>query len=115
MPTLLAWAALVAATSAVAGALVPPGASLTLYFSGAAVLVVWLERRARSLLACHSAGAHGSRVCASTALLRVLGMRLSSTPWQVVRFMLCSVLLIGRRRVTAASGGPSDPHEAINV
>jgi hypothetical protein len=51
VPTLLAWAALVAATSAVAGALVPPGASLTLYFSGAAVLVVWLERRARSLLA----------------------------------------------------------------
>jgi hypothetical protein len=51
VPTLLAWAALVAAASAVAGALVPPGASLTLYFSGAAVLVVWLERRARSLLA----------------------------------------------------------------
>ena len=51
VPTLLAWAALVAATSAVAGALVPPGASLTLYFSGAAVLVVWLERRARSLFA----------------------------------------------------------------
>ena len=51
VPTLLAWAALVAATSAVAGALVPPGASLTLYFSGAAVLVVWLKRRARSLFA----------------------------------------------------------------
>jgi len=29
------------------------------------------------------------------ALLRVLGMRLSSTPWQVVRFMLWGVLLIG--------------------
>ena len=51
VPTLLAWAALVAATSAVVGALIPPGVSLTLYFSGAAVLVVWLERRARSLLA----------------------------------------------------------------
>ena len=51
VPTLLAWAALVAATSALVGALIPPGVSLTLYFSGAAVLVVWLERRARSLLA----------------------------------------------------------------
>ena len=29
------------------------------------------------------------------APIRVLGMRLSSTPWQVVRFMLCGVLLIG--------------------
>ena len=51
VPTLLAWAALVAATAAVAGALIPPGVSLTLYFGGAAILVVWLERRARSQLA----------------------------------------------------------------
>ena len=51
VPTLLAWAALVAATAAVAGALIPPGVSLTLYFSGAVILVVWLERRARSQLA----------------------------------------------------------------
>ena len=29
------------------------------------------------------------------APIRVLGMRLSSTPWQVVRFMLCGVLLTG--------------------
>ena len=42
---------IVAATAAVAGALIPPGVSLTLYFSGAAILVVWLERRARSQLA----------------------------------------------------------------
>ena len=49
LPTLLAWAGLVAAASAVAGALIPPGVSLPLYFSGAAVLVVWLERRARSM------------------------------------------------------------------
>ena len=48
LPTLLAWAGLVAAASAVAGALIPPGVALPLYFSGAAVLVVWLERRARS-------------------------------------------------------------------
>lgn len=51
LPTLLAWAAVVAVMAAVAGALIPPGVSLTLYFSGAAILVVWLERRARSLLA----------------------------------------------------------------
>ena len=51
VPTLLAWAALVAATTAVAGAMIPPGVSLTLYFSGAAILVVWLERRARLQLA----------------------------------------------------------------
>ena len=51
LPTLLAWAGLVAAASAVAGALIPPGVALPLYFSGAAVLVVWLERRARSMFA----------------------------------------------------------------
>ena len=51
VPILLAWAVLVAATSAVVGTLIPPGVLLTLYFSGAAVLVVWLERRARSLVA----------------------------------------------------------------
>lgn len=50
LPTLLAWAAVVAVMAAVAGALIPPGVSLTLYFSGAAILVVWLERHARSLL-----------------------------------------------------------------
>ena len=51
LPTLLARAGLVAAASAVAGALIPPVVALPLYFSGAAVLVVWLERRARSRFA----------------------------------------------------------------
>ena len=42
-----AWAGLLAAVSVVAGALIPPGVTLTLFFSGSALLVVWLERRAR--------------------------------------------------------------------
>jgi hypothetical protein len=44
---LLGWAVLVAGVSAVAGALIPLGVALTVYFSGAAVLVIWLERRAK--------------------------------------------------------------------
>lgn len=47
VPALLCWALLVAAVSAVAGALIPLGVALTVYFSGAAVLVIWLERRAK--------------------------------------------------------------------
>ena len=47
IPVLAAWAGLLAAVSVVAGALIPPGVTLTLFFSGSALLVVWLERRAR--------------------------------------------------------------------
>lgn len=47
VPALLGWAVLVAGVSAVAGALIPLGVALTVYFSGAAVLVIWLERRAK--------------------------------------------------------------------
>ena len=47
VPALLCWALLVAGASAVAGALIPLGVALTVYFSGAAVLVIWLERRAK--------------------------------------------------------------------
>jgi hypothetical protein len=51
LPALMGWAMLVAAVSAVAGALVPLGVALTVYFSGAAVLVIWLERRAKNQVA----------------------------------------------------------------
>ena len=44
---LAAWAGLLVAVSVVAGALIPPGVTLTLFSSGSALLVVWLERRAR--------------------------------------------------------------------
>jgi hypothetical protein len=47
----MGWAVLVAAVSAVAGALIPLGVALTVYFSGAAVLVIWLERRAKKQVA----------------------------------------------------------------
>jgi hypothetical protein len=47
----MGWAVLVGAASAVAGALIPLGVALTVYFSGAAVLVVWLERRAKKQVA----------------------------------------------------------------
>lgn len=51
LPALMGWAVLVGAASAVAGALIPLGVALTVYFSGAAVLVVWLERRAKKQVA----------------------------------------------------------------
>ena len=51
LPALTGWAVLVGAASAVAGALIPLGVALTVYFSGAAVLVVWLERRAKKQVA----------------------------------------------------------------
>ncbi|MFL2502012.1 MAG: hypothetical protein ACJ0Q1_03730 [Luminiphilus sp.] len=47
IPVLAAWAGLLAAVGVVAGALIPPGVSLTVFFSGSALLVLWLERRAR--------------------------------------------------------------------
>lgn len=51
LPALMGWAVLVAAASVVAGALIPMGVALTVYFTGAAVLVVWLERRAKKQVA----------------------------------------------------------------
>jgi len=50
IPVLAAWAALLAAVGVVAGALIPPGVTLTLFFSGSALLVLWLERRARLII-----------------------------------------------------------------
>ena len=47
VPALLCWAVLVAGVSAVGGVLIPLGVALTVYFSGAAVLIIWLERRAK--------------------------------------------------------------------
>ena len=50
IPVLAAWAALLTAVGVVAGALIPPGVTLTLFFSGSALLVLWLERRARLII-----------------------------------------------------------------
>lgn len=47
LPVLLLWALLMAAAKVVAGGLISLGVALTTYFSGAAVLVIWLEHRAR--------------------------------------------------------------------
>ena len=47
VPVLLAWALLMAAATVVAGGLISLGVALTTYFSGAVLLVIWLERRAR--------------------------------------------------------------------
>ena len=47
VPVLLVWALLVAAATLAAGGLISLGVALTTYFSGAAPLVIWLERRAR--------------------------------------------------------------------
>ena len=47
VPALLAWALLMAAATVVAGGLISLGVALTTYFSGAVLLVIWLERRAR--------------------------------------------------------------------
>ena len=47
IPVLLVWALLMAAAKVAAGGLISPGVALTTYFSGAVLLVIWLERRAR--------------------------------------------------------------------
>ena len=47
VPVLLAWALLMAAATVAAGGLISLGVALTTYFSGAVLLVIWLERRAR--------------------------------------------------------------------
>ena len=47
VPVLLAWALLMAAATVAAGGLINLGVALTTYFSGAVLLVIWLERRAR--------------------------------------------------------------------
>ena len=47
VPVLLTWALLMAATTVVACGLISLGVALTTYFSGAVLLVIWLERRAR--------------------------------------------------------------------
>ena len=47
VPALLVWALLMAAAKVAAGGLISLGAALTTYFSGAVLLVIWLERRAR--------------------------------------------------------------------
>jgi Flp pilus assembly protein protease CpaA len=47
VPVLLVWALLMAAATVAAGGLISLGVALTTYFSGAVLLVIWLERRAR--------------------------------------------------------------------
>ena len=47
VPVLLVWALLIAAATVAAGGLISLGAALTIYFSVAVLLVIWLERRAR--------------------------------------------------------------------
>ncbi len=47
IPVLAVWAGLLAAVGAVAGALMPLGVTLTVFFSGSTLLVLWLARRAR--------------------------------------------------------------------
>ena len=47
IPALAVWAGLLAVIDMVAGALIPPDVTLTLFFGGSALLVVWLGRRAR--------------------------------------------------------------------
>ena len=47
IPALAVRAGLLAVIDMVAGALIPPGVTLTLFFGGSALLVVWLGRRAR--------------------------------------------------------------------
>jgi len=49
IPLLVIWAALVAAMTAAAAAVISIGVALTIYFAGAAVCVMWLSRRARRL------------------------------------------------------------------
>ena len=49
IPLLAIWAALVAAMTAAAAAVMSIGVALTIYFAGAAVCVMWLSRRARRL------------------------------------------------------------------
>ena len=47
VPVLLVWALLMTAATVAAGDLISLGVALTTYFSGAVLLVIWLERRAR--------------------------------------------------------------------
>ena len=47
VPVLIFWALLMAAATVAAGGLISLGVALTAYFSGALLLVIWLERRAR--------------------------------------------------------------------
>ena len=47
IPVLLSWALLMAATTVAAGGQISLGVAVTSYFSGAVLLVIWLERRAR--------------------------------------------------------------------
>ena len=47
IPVLLVWALLTAAAKVAVGDLISLGVALTTYFSGAVLLVIWLERRAR--------------------------------------------------------------------
>ena len=47
VPVLLVWALLMAAATVAAGGLISLGVALTTYFSGAVLLVIWLERCAR--------------------------------------------------------------------
>ena len=47
VPVLLVWALLMAGATVAAGGLISLGVALTTYFSGAVLLVIWLERRAR--------------------------------------------------------------------
>ena len=49
IPLLAIWAALVAAMTAAAAAVMSIGVALTIYFAGASVCVMWLSRRARRL------------------------------------------------------------------
>tara|TARA_B100000035_G_scaffold247276_1_gene215963 strand:- start:2421 stop:2684 length:264 start_codon:yes stop_codon:yes gene_type:complete len=47
VPVLLVWALVMTAATVAAGGLISLGVALTTYFSGALLLVIWLERRAR--------------------------------------------------------------------
>lgn len=47
VPVLLVWALLMTVVTVAASGLISLGVALTTYFSGALLLVIWLERRAR--------------------------------------------------------------------
>ena len=47
VPMLFVWALLMTAATVAAGDLINLGVALTTYFSGAVLLVIWFERRAR--------------------------------------------------------------------
>jgi len=56
LPLLLLWALFMAAVHVVAGGLISLGVVLTTYFSGAALWVLWLERRGRTAYRCRDCG-----------------------------------------------------------